>query len=145
MMVFNTNEPSAAHTTGGIMHNEERTTDNETDTEGHAVKPRGIEPAGEESDDTAGHRFVPPEERPLVGSTPEARTVDGDDDPDDTEGHRYLARNVGASFDEDPVEAEQDASSGESGDTPSSADDPDGPEDTDGHRLYNRNVGVVFG
>ena len=93
--------------------------------------------------DTEGHRYVPSDERPSVGDTPEAQVADGDE-PDDTEGHRLYARNVGANFDEDPTDTGQDDVTGQPGDTASRGDDPDNPEDTEGHRLYNRNVGADF-
>jgi hypothetical protein len=109
------------------------------DTRGHTMNSES-ETRSDETDDTEGHRFVPPEERPSVGDTPEAK----DDDGDDTEGHRYLARNVGASFDDDPADAGQDTDRDASADASPGGEDPQEPDDTEGHRLYNRNVGAEF-
>jgi hypothetical protein len=121
-------------------------------TRGHAMSNESETPSAG-TDDTEGHRFVPPEERPLVGDTPEVKTADddGDDDPDDTEGHKAYARNVGANFDDDPSDGSQDASGTEIGDPDvedhtagSSSNDDDDRDDTEGHKIYARNVGVEF-
>jgi hypothetical protein len=70
------------------MSNEEPTNSG-SDTEGHMPFKRTVTPAGEEGGDSEGHavrsgRIEPAEE--------------GDDDPDDTEGHRIYAGHVGVVF-----------------------------------------------